>query len=451
MRIASVRALLLVVIAIGTFVVPGSAGAQSPGLLRDEPPLAGRLGPVVLVSDAAVNEVVATLRQAGCEPAALWLPGEPLPLTSSAHPRWFKYVPGAPAVLNAEFPQLLRAGTTLTVRCASEIEVRVANGDVTLVGTLSLPARRGPHPAVVLVSGSGGQDRDEAIPGMPGYQPFRWIADDLVERGVAVLRYDDRGIGLSTGEQAGATTADFATDAEAAIAFLRVRADIDAARVGVLGHSEGGVIAAMVAARDPELAFVVSMAGTAVPGEDLLMLQGLMMGEACGVERGELFQNLAGSQHLFGLIKAENWTELAAFVQEAATQQIAAMPPEVAAELDVDELVMGQMRELAGWVRFFMLHDPADDWRQVTSPVLALFGDLDMQVPVEQNRAPLEAALAEAGNADVTVVSLPTANHLFQNAKTGCGDEYPALTMEFVPGFLDTVGEWVAMRVGVTQ
>src|SRR5690606_20680453 len=185
MRRVGFLALVLAVMAVDALVVADPAGAQSPGVLRDEPPIGG-FGTVALGRDASIEEVITALRAAGCEPRLLWLLQETPSLTSSAHPRWLSYVPGAAPHPNAGFPQLLHAGTTLTVRCASEVEVRIANGDVVLAGTLSLPARPGPHPAVVLVSGSGGQDRDEAIPGMPGYRPFRWIADDLTRRGIAV-------------------------------------------------------------------------------------------------------------------------------------------------------------------------------------------------------------------------------------------------------------------------
>ena len=150
-------------------------------------------------------------------------------------------------------------------------QVEFINGEVTLAGTLTLPADDGLHPAVILISGSGPQDRDGAMPPIPAYTPFAAIADRLAQQGIAVLRYDDRGVGESSGEYIQADEEDFVEDAEAALEYLTSRKDIDSSRIGLIGHSEGGMIAAIVAGKRPGVGFVVSLAGPAVKGHELLL------------------------------------------------------------------------------------------------------------------------------------------------------------------------------------
>lgn len=334
----------------------------------------------------------------------------------------------------------------------SEELVSFPNQENTLAGTLSLPAARGPHPAAILVSGSGQQDRDEAIPGLPNYRPFKWIADQLASNGIAVLRYDDRGVGGSTGDPSLATTADFATDAEAAIRYLLTRADVDPTQIGIIGHSEGGLIAAMVAARDQNVAFVVSLAGPGTNGYDLLLLQTERAARAAGLEEVAVAHLVDETRQVLDLTVAEDWPSLQALIEATLETQLAAMPEETRAALPSPEIIVAQqMTQLQGWLHFFVTYDPAMDWSQVRVPVLAVFGDLDVQVDAEQNRAPLEAALAEAGNPDLTVVVFPTANHLFQEAVTGGPDEYAQLPSEFAPGVLDTMTDWLLQRVSVRE
>lgn len=330
-----------------------------------------------------------------------------------------------------------------------EEEVSFANGDVTLAGTLTLPEGDGPFPAVVLLTGSGQQNRDEELPIVPGYRPFRDIADALTRRGLAVLRYDDRGVGGSSGDLETATTADFAQDAEAAFGYLVGRPEVDGTRAGLLGHSEGGIIAAMLAARDPEVAFVVSMAGPSVRGYEVLLKQLERLVLASGGSAEEAAGAAAEQQVVLDLVMAEDWDGLEAKVTELLQGQVAALPEQQRALIDdvdafVQQRVDQQLEVLQSpWYQFFLAHDPGADWARVTVPVLALFGTLDAQVDAEQNRTALEAIMAEAGNQDLTVVVLPTANHLFQDAKTGALEEYSMLPTELVPGLLETIGDWL--------
>ena len=332
------------------------------------------------------------------------------------------------------------------------IEISFTSDDATLAGTLTLPHGDGPHPGLVLVSGSGAHDRDGMHHGMPGYTPLRWLADHLTRHGFAVLRFDERGIAASTGDHEVATTNDLANDVAAGVIFLADQDRLDPERVGVLGHSEGAMIAASVAASLPEVAFVVSMAGPGVPSVELLAVQVQRIAETSGMSESEVADAVERQRQLSRLVQAREWEALEAYLWEAGTEQIDRLSPLQRGQLgDVDKLLELQvsvtMAELqTPWMMHFLDTDPRDDWRRVTVPVLALFAELDVQVDLDQNRGPLEMALAEAGNDDVTVVVFPRANHLFQEAVTGNVDEYSALPMAFVPGFLDVISDWLSER-----
>ncbi len=340
------------------------------------------------------------------------------------------------------------------VASVQEVEVTFSHRGIALAGTLSLPAGLGPHPAVILITGSGPQNRDSEIPGIPGYAPFRWIAEYLSARGVAVLRYDDRGVGASGGDFASATLADFADDAEAAFDYLRHRPEIAPARIGLLGHSEGGIVAAMLAARRPEVAFVVSLAGIAVTGYETIVRQVELIVLAAGMGPEAAAEAAAQQRAVLDLVVAGDWEALGTLVMEIKRAQIAALPPEQQQALG-DPDVFAQTiaaQELVAlrsdWYRELLVHNPAEDWARVRVPVLAVFGGRDVQVDAEQNKAALQAALAGAGNRDVTVIVLPDANHLFQVAVTGAPGEYPLLPMEFHPRLLPAIGDWLLARVG---
>ncbi len=334
-----------------------------------------------------------------------------------------------------------------------EEEVTFQNGDVTLAGTLTLPAGDGPFPALILLSGSGQQDRNEALPIVPGYKPFYEIADTLTRQGVAVLRYDDRGVGGSTGDPTTATSADFADDAEAAFRFLQDRADIDGEQIGMLGHSEGGILAAMIAARNPDVAFVISMAGTAVDGYETVVKQVERLALAAGSSQADADAATVQQRAALDMVLAQDWDGLEAMATTIVEEQIAAIPAEqLAAMGDKDALVQqqvaAQLQALQSpWYQFFLSHDPADDLARVTAPVLGIFGGNDAQVDADQNSTALQAALERAGNTDVTIQVLPTANHLFQDAVTGGVDEYAALPPQLMPEFLQAISQWLLARV----
>lgn len=332
-----------------------------------------------------------------------------------------------------------------------EEEVTFKNGDVTLAGTLSLPVGDGPYPAIVLITGSGPQNRDEEL---FGFKPFAILADELTKAGMAVLRYDDRGIGGSTAGAADDTSETFAGDAQAAMAYLQTRDDIDDAKIGLLGHSEGGIIAPLVAVETGEPAFLVLMAGPGIRGRELLVEQAVAVAASSGADEATVEQTRTRqSKVLDAVLSGEGLDEIRAdLIKEvrASAEQLPAEQKQAFGDLDkwAETTVDSQLEMLKGpWMQFFLTHDPAETLAKVTVPVLALFGEKDAQVPPSVNVEPLKAALEKAGNKDVSVTIIPDANHLFQKAETGSPNEYAMLPKEFAPGFIDTIVEWVTERV----
>jgi uncharacterized protein len=336
-------------------------------------------------------------------------------------------------------------------------DVTFENGDVTLAGTLTLPEGDGPHPAVVLVTGSGPQDRDESLIPVTALKPFALIADYLSREGIAVLRYDDRGVGESTGEYAKADLDDFTSDASAAIDYLLTRDEIDGEQIGLIGHSEGGMVAAKLGANNPNLAFVVGLAAPAVNGKDLLLVQNRLIAQANGGSEEMANVTVDFVERMIEAVEADDLEAVKSITHEYALNQIALLPedqqaalgdPETYAQTVVDQVVSGYFND---WFRSIMVYNAADDWAKTTIPVLAIFGGKDVQVDDEQNAPPLEAALETAGNADYEIVVLPTANHLFQDAKTGGTAEYGVLDATFVDDLLPTISTWILEHVTVAE
>ena len=335
-----------------------------------------------------------------------------------------------------------------------EEEVRYANpeGGHELAGTLTLPRSAGPHPAVVLVSGSGPQDRDETV---MQHRPFLVLSDHLTRQGIAVLRFDDRGIGESGGEYGTATTVDFASDALAGVAFLKNRPDIDDSWIGIVGHSEGGVVAPMAAAKSGDVAFIVMMAGTGVPGEEILLEQAALIARAGGASEEDIRENAQLQRALFAIVKeVADPREAAPRLIEVMERQLAQMTEEerAAAEMTdetLDLVVQTQVRQVnSPWFRFFLTYDPVQALSQVSVPVLAINGELDLQVPPDQNLPVIERALHEGGNSDVTVAELPGLNHLFQTCTTGSPTEYSGIEETISPTALTMMSDWILERVG---
>lgn len=344
------------------------------------------------------------------------------------------------------------ADTSRPMRSGEEVlerEVHFLSGEARLSGVAAMPDAGGPFPAVVLVSGSGPQDRDGSTPGfVPGYQPSRDLAHRLARSGIASLRYDERGVGESTGVHTSASGAVLADDAEAAFRHLRGLREIDPGRVGLLGQSEGSNIIAMIAARNSDVAFVVSLAGPGVTGYEVVIAQSEHALRASGVEGSEFEVAMAGVQEQYQMVLNGEWAKLESMMREMLPAQLEAMSPEERAELrPMDEVIAEELTRMKTWTRFFLTHDPSEDWARVRAPILVLLGGLDVQVTVEQNRAPLEDALRRSPTDDWTVQVVPGANHLFQRAKTGQVDEYFALAPTIDPGVLETIASWIVDRI----
>ncbi|MCZ6506765.1 MAG: alpha/beta fold hydrolase [Acidobacteria bacterium] len=328
-----------------------------------------------------------------------------------------------------------------------EEEVTYASGEVTLAGTLTLPPGPGPFPAAVLVSGSGPQNRDEEI---FNHRPFRVLADALARRGIAVLRSDDRGVGGSSGDINASTTSDFADDALAAVALLGSRSEIAAERIGIIGHSEGGLVGPLAAVRSDAVAYVVLLAGPGVSGGEILPLQNRRLAEAAGGDPAALDAQVELVERMIGLLRDEDDEEtLRAGLHGLAMQQLE-LGGEAAREAlgDNPEAVIGEQidRFLTPWFRYFLNYDPRPTLRRLRVPVLALVGTLDLQVDAEQNLPEIERALTAAGNEDFTALRLDGLNHLFQHATTGAVIEYGQIEETMAPEVLELIGDWITQR-----
>lgn len=317
---------------------------------------------------------------------------------------------------------------------------------VRLAGTLVIPAGTGPFPAVVFVSGSGPQDRDETL---LDHRPFLVIADHLARHGIASLRYDDRGTARSTGNFSTGTSVDFALDAEAAVGALRARAEIAGQHVGIIGHSEGGLIAPMVAARNRDVAFIVMLAGPGVRGDSILVLQQRAIALAGGVPSDQAERMAANNALLFAAIRgARDSSEAEARARQAMLRAVDTIPPERKAVL-VKQFDAALPQLLSPWMRAFLEYDPRPALERVTVPVLALNGSLDVQVPPKQNLPAIDAALKTAGNRDYRVVEMPGLNHLFQTATTGSPAEYAKIEETIAPAVLELITTWIAQHTGI--
>lgn len=327
-----------------------------------------------------------------------------------------------------------------------EVAYTNAQDGTRLAGTLTLPPGPGPHPVVVLITGSGPQDRDETI---FGHKPFLVIADHLTRRGVAVLRADDRGVGGSTGSVSESTSHDFSQDVLAAVAMLKTIPEIDPARIGLVGHSEGGIIAPIVAAESRDIAFIVMLAAPGLRGRDILTLQTGALFRAAGVQGEPLESVLKHHRRLMDLIERQaEKDELAAAARDLIRSQ-QAIQGGVADESQIESTAEQALRSLdSPWFRHFLMLDPREALRRVRVPVLALFGELDLQVPPRENMPEVEKALMEAGNRDVTIRELPRLNHLFQTATTGLVAEYAVIEETIAPATLEVMTEWILARTG---
>jgi fermentation-respiration switch protein FrsA (DUF1100 family) len=286
----------------------------------------------------------------------------------------------------------------------------------TLAATLTIPPGKGPFPAALLITGSGAQDRDETI---FGHKPFLVLSDYLTRHGIVVLRADDRGTAKSTGDFATATTADFANDVEAGVAFLKTRPEVDPHRIGLIGHSD--------------VSFIVMLAGTGVPGAQVLAEQSLLLAEASGVPKDTAEKNAAIERAMLALVVSEK--DEAVLEKELHAQLYGKLP---------EAQVGAQIKFITSpWSRYFLTYDPAVALRQVHCPVLVLNGSKDLQVSATQNLPAIRQALHDGGNQQVEIDELPGLNHLFQTANTGLPSEYAQIEETISPVALEKISTWI--------
>lgn len=299
---------------------------------------------------------------------------------------------------------------------------------IKLAGTVTLPQGKGPFQAVVLITGSGPQNRDEEI---LGHRPFLVLSDYLTRHGLAVLRVDDRGTAKSGGNFSSATTADFATDVEAAVTYMKSRADVG--RIGLIGHSEGAIIAPMVAARNSDIAFIVMLAGSGVPGSEIIPEQVKQLNRTGGKTPEQAAQLAAKERAVLQLV-----------VTEKDPAQLERKLHEILRPVMPEEQIAQTIESLTStWYKYFLTYDPAPALRKVRCPVLALNGSLDRQISPAQNLPAIRSALQQGGNKHFEIVEMPGLNHLFQTAKTGSPEEYQVIEETFSPTAMEKIANWI--------
>lgn len=317
---------------------------------------------------------------------------------------------------------------------------------ISLSGTLALPKKTGNFPAVILISGSGPQNRDEEI---LGHKPFLIISDHLVRNGMAVLRYDDRGVGESSGDFKTATTTDFATDTQSAFDYLASRAEINPKKIGLIGHSEGGIIASMVAAQSTDVSFIILLAGPGVSGDQILLKQQSLIAKTDGASEAEIAQNTKAAAKLFAIVAAsDNLQKLKTDLTNTLNTQIEKEQSiKVPKGTTQSEFVAKYVAQLSSpWMQHFIQFDPYQTLTKVNCPVLAVNGEKDWQVSPQENLTAIKKALTEGGNNHVTTIEFPNLNHLFQESKTGSPAEYGTIEQTISPSVLKAITKWIKNR-----
>lgn len=308
-----------------------------------------------------------------------------------------------------------------------------------LAGTLTTPSNKKDFPVVVLISGSGQQNRDSEI---FGHKSFWVIADDFARKGIGVLRVDDRGTGGSDGLNMNVTTQNFAGDTNTAVEFL---AQKGFRNIGLIGHSEGGIIAPMVASQNPKVKFIISMAGPGIPVEELMILQANAIAKASGASEEELKSGEETNRKIYSLIKNYKGDNLTGEVQKLFASEIQKMPKEHQPDAaEIEKITLAEAKKVTiPWYIYFIKINPDTYWSQLKVPVLAINGTKDLQVISKENLAGIKASLEKAKNRKFETVEFPNLNHLFQEAKTGTVEEYGQLEQTIAPQVLDKMSSWI--------
>lgn len=321
---------------------------------------------------------------------------------------------------------------------SEEVTFENKKAGVTLAGTLTLPQTGSNFPVAVLITGSGKQNRDEEL---AGHKPFLVISDYLTRNGIAVLRYDDRGVGQSTGDFASATTVDFAQDAASAVEYLKTRKEINKNKIGLIGHSEGGMIASMVASASKDVNFIVLLAGIGIKGDELLLLQKSLIEERMGYNQMQVEasrQLIAGA---YQIITRSTISSTA--LRDSVSNYFAATSK---GNLPKEQLETMTNQITTPWFVYLLRFDPSIYLSQVKCPVLALNGSKDLQVPPKENLTGIKTNVESNGNKKVTTLELENLNHLFQECSTGLPTEYATIEQTCSPKMLEAVKEWIIQR-----
>lgn len=312
----------------------------------------------------------------------------------------------------------------------------------TLAGTLTTPKNKKEFPIVILITGSGQQNRDEEL---FNHKPFWVIADDFAKKGIGVLRLDDRGIGGSTNGNKNPTSENFASDINAAVNYLSNKGY---QKIGLIGHSEGGMIAPMVAVANNKVTFIISLSSQGIPTDQLLILQYAALAKANGATADEIKTNAELSQKIYKKIGQFSGSELHTQLKILLTETIKKLPKnQLPPENKIEELVDGQIKQISSpWFVYFLKWNPNAYWSKLKIPVLALNGSLDLQVTPQENLAGIKSNLEKAKNKDFEILEMPGLNHLFQEAKTGSVEEYSQLEQTISPTVLDKMSSWILKR-----
>jgi len=329
-----------------------------------------------------------------------------------------------------------------------EVKFQNKEADITLAGTLTLPESGNNFPAVVLITGSGPQDRNETI---VNHKPFLVLADYLTRRGIAVLRYDDRGFGESGGKFSTATTQDFVTDALAAVDYLLSRKEINRHEIGLIGHSEGGLIAPLAAVKSDKVDFIVLMAGPGLPGEDILKMQSELILKANGADEDYIQKTETLNNEAYNVIKTEKDSmQLREKLDSLFNNYLNSFPENERAKLgkDPEKIFKSQINFITTpWFKYFLTYDPRPTLKKVKVPVLAIDGSKDLQVPPKEDLEAISKSLSEGENKNFKVEELQGLNHLFQTANTGSPAEYAKIEETIAPKALDAIGDWILKTV----
>jgi len=319
-----------------------------------------------------------------------------------------------------------------------DILFKNAVANISLAGTLSLPKATGKFPAVILISGSGPQNRDEEL---FGHKPFLVIADHLAKNGIAVLRFDDRGVGKSQGNFQKATIEDFTSDVECALAYLKERNEIDFKKIGLVGHSEGGIIAPSVAAKTSDVNFIILLAAPGIPGYELMLLQKAKIESQMGLPVAAVEGGQALFRGAYDIILSSESKDpgLQNKLNTYFKTKIGSQLPESQLSTIVNQLVNP-------WFIGLLKQDPAHALKKIKCPVLALNGGKDLQVPAEENLSGVKNALDKGGNKNVLIKEYPTLNHLFQECKTCLVNEYADIEETFSPLVLEEMTKWIILQ-----